>query len=322
MKRNKQNSGLPLVSVIIPCYNSESYISECIDSILNQDYQNIEIIVVDDGSTDNSINILKKIKDIDIYSQENSGACVARNKGLKNSRGKYIKFLDSDDFLEPGVIKKQVDLAESLKNNVIVYGDYYISKENCKFYGDTFLSYSEQTASIILSDILTSTPLHQKWMLEKVEGFDERFKNGQEWNLHVRLSSEGFIFHHQKIPIFNYRIHNSIDRISIVKYNDKKTILHEALKIEMTEERLSDNSTGDVGAALSFKYWIIAKKLYRNGYSKEYKIYLKKSKALTKDFKKYWSLKYSILYRVLGFRLSDRLIRVYDLSRKSENKFI
>lgn len=324
MERENRSDDLPLVSIIVPCYNSEKYISECIDSVLGQDYENIEIIVVDDGSADSSLNILNKYENINVYSQKNSGACIARNNGLKNSRGKYIKFLDSDDFLEPGVIKKQVYLAESLDSNTIVYGDYYILKEDNRIYENTFLSHSNQTELLILNDILTSTPLHRKWMLEKVKGFDERFKNGQEWNLHIRLSSEGFIFYHHKIPIYNYRIHNSADRITTIKNANKKNILYGALRIKMTEERLSNDSTGNVGAAIGFKYWMLASNLYQNGEYKEYKSYLDKSKISTYDLKKYRSLKQAILFRVLGFRLSHRIIRVYDLSRKSKrvSKFV
>lgn len=222
---------LPLVSIIIPCFNSEEYISECVESALLQDYSNIEIIVVNDGSTDNSVNILKKLKGINLYTQKNSGACVARNFGLYKSKGKYIKFLDSDDFLEPGIVKKQVDLAEQLDDNNIIYGDYYLYRNCKKSYEDVYLEKSEQTAALVLGDILTSTPLHRRWMLEKIEGFDERFTNGQEWNLHVRLSSEGFVFHHQKLAIYNYRIHESPNRISVIKANNKNRQLYEALKL-------------------------------------------------------------------------------------------
>lgn len=323
MEKYEENDSLPLVSIIIPCYNSEKYIGECIESVLAQDYDNIEIIVVNDGSTDDSIQILRQYKDIFVYSQENSGACVARNNGLEKSHGKYIKFLDSDDFLELRVIKKQVDLAESLNGNIIVYGDYYISKEGNKSYESTFLSYSEQTASLILGDILTSTPLHSKWMLEKIKGFDERFKNGQEWNLHIRLSSEGFIFHHQKVPIFSYRIHSSADRISSIKHNNSKKAFYEALKIEMTKERMSNNSIGDFNAALSLKYWVVARDLYCSGHNKEYEVYLKKSKLLSNNYKKFWNLDYRIVYEVLGFRLTQKVLSLYDIIRKRKvSKFL
>ena len=88
------------VSVIIPVYNVEEYIYECIMSVINQTYNNLEIIVIKDGSTDNSINIIKKISDsrIKIINKENGGLSSARNVGISNASGEYIIFLDSDDY--------------------------------------------------------------------------------------------------------------------------------------------------------------------------------------------------------------------------------
>ena len=92
-----------MISVIIPAYNVQDYIAECLDSILNQTYKDLEIIVVDDGSTDNTPQILeeyaKKYPQIRILTQQNSGQSVARNWGLRESSGDYIVFVDSDDWL-------------------------------------------------------------------------------------------------------------------------------------------------------------------------------------------------------------------------------
>ena len=90
-------------SIIVPAYNVEKYIEKCIDSILNQSYKNYEVIVINDGSTDNTLNILnKKYKDkVKIYSKENGGLSSARNYGVLKSSSKYILFVDSDDWLEP-----------------------------------------------------------------------------------------------------------------------------------------------------------------------------------------------------------------------------
>lgn len=91
------------VSVIIPVYNVEKYLEECLDSIINQTLKEIEIICIDDGSTDSSLNVLenykKKDKRIIVLQQQNLGAGAARNKGLDLARGKYLSFLDADDFL-------------------------------------------------------------------------------------------------------------------------------------------------------------------------------------------------------------------------------
>lgn len=107
---------LPLVSIVIPVYNVEKYLKQCLDSIINQTLKNIEIICIDDGSTDNSLNILKEYANKDtrfiILQQENLHAGIARNAGLKIAKGKYIIFLDSDDFFE-------LDMLEKMYNKII-----------------------------------------------------------------------------------------------------------------------------------------------------------------------------------------------------------
>lgn len=117
------------VSIIIPLYNEEKYIKECVRSVVNQTYKNIEIIVIDDKSTDNSLNELKSIKDkrIKIIElKENKGVSNARNIGIKEATGDYICFLDSDDYWVKDKIEKQVNF---IKDKEFIYSDYmYINK--------------------------------------------------------------------------------------------------------------------------------------------------------------------------------------------------
>ena len=101
----------PLVSVIVPTYNNEKYLANCIDSLLTQTFQDFEVIVVDDGSTDQTTKLLETYKtnpSIRVHSQPNSGISVARNQGLKLSRGKFISFVDSDDCVTPDFLEKLI----------------------------------------------------------------------------------------------------------------------------------------------------------------------------------------------------------------------
>ena len=98
----------PLVSVIIPAYNAEKYILECLDSVFNQEYEPLEVIVVDDGSTDATISLIKN-KGIIVLEQDSKGGCAARNKGFTNSNGDFIQFLDADDILAPNKISSQIE---------------------------------------------------------------------------------------------------------------------------------------------------------------------------------------------------------------------
>lgn len=106
-----------LISVIIPVYNVEKYLEQCLDSVINQNLQDIEIICVDDGSTDNSPSILEKFSSKDnrikIFSKENGGQASARNLGIKKAKGKYIAFVDSDDFIKEDMFVKLYDVAEN-----------------------------------------------------------------------------------------------------------------------------------------------------------------------------------------------------------------
>ena len=115
----------PKVSVILPVYNVAPYLEQCMDSIINQTLKEIEIICVDDGSTDESLDILKNYAKNDeriiLIEQKNAGAGAARNNGLAKARGKYLSFLDSDDFFEPMMLEKAYQKAVESEAQIVVF---------------------------------------------------------------------------------------------------------------------------------------------------------------------------------------------------------
>ena len=115
---------MPLVSVITPAYNAEDYISQCLSSVLSQTLSDIEVIVVDDGSTDRTASIVEELTHRDgrirLIRQENQCAGVARNKGMEVAEGKYLYFLDADDWIEPDSLEKLCSSAESLGSDIVV----------------------------------------------------------------------------------------------------------------------------------------------------------------------------------------------------------
>ena len=137
-----------LVSIIMPSYNTEQYIAETIQSVINQTYQNWEFIIVDDCSTDNTDTVVGKIKDSRIRylkNEKNSGAAVSRNKALREANGRWVAFLDSDDLWKPEKLEKQISFmmkkkcyfsytnyeeidADGYKTNVTITGPKVISK--------------------------------------------------------------------------------------------------------------------------------------------------------------------------------------------------
>lgn len=138
---------LPKVSVIVPVYNSAKYLHESMNSIINQTLREIEIICIDDGSSDDSLEILKTFakKDprITVLSQKNLYAGVARNFGISVARGKYLSFLDSDDFFEPNMLEEMFNCANKLKLDICVCNADIYSETEKKFIHNDRMLYND-----------------------------------------------------------------------------------------------------------------------------------------------------------------------------------
>ncbi|MBT2689225.1 glycosyltransferase family 2 protein [Bacillus sp. ISL-47] len=124
---------MQLVSIIVPIYNSEVYLDKTITSILSQTYKNLEILLINDGSIDNSLDIITRYKNKDsrikVFSHQNSGQSFTRNKGIENCTGDFLVFLDSDDWIEEHFIEKMYTKISEGKSDIVVC-DYYISYPN------------------------------------------------------------------------------------------------------------------------------------------------------------------------------------------------
>jgi glycosyltransferase involved in cell wall biosynthesis len=116
----------PLVSIIVPVYNVEKYVKCCIDSIISQNYNNIEIIIINDGSTDDSLKIVQNnygtLSNVRIISQENRGLSEARNTGIDIANGEYLMFVDSDDFLLDDILRYAVSMAVKYQADIVSFG--------------------------------------------------------------------------------------------------------------------------------------------------------------------------------------------------------
>lgn len=114
-----------LISIIVPVYNTENYLEKCLYSLVNQTYKNIEIIIIDDGSTDNSMNIIQKFvladNRVKVISQKNQGLSGARNTGMNNANGDYIMFIDSDDWIEIDTCEKAINASEKYNADVVFW---------------------------------------------------------------------------------------------------------------------------------------------------------------------------------------------------------
>ena len=127
------NTKKPLVSVIVPVYNTEKYIRECLDSILAQTYTNLECLIIQDGSTDNSVEICREYARADarvrLYEQENRGLSTARNRGLDNMRGDYLTFVDADDCLSKNFLEITVKMMTENAADIVAVDDKKFKNE-------------------------------------------------------------------------------------------------------------------------------------------------------------------------------------------------
>lgn len=151
------------VSVIVPIYNMEKYLTKCIQSIINQTYHNIEIILVNDGSTDRSDNICqsfcKKDNRIIYIKQNNQGVSIARNNGLRHATGVWVAFVDGDDWLSSDMLTSMISCAG---NNDVVVGDVYVAKENrlisTSFFSSKIVPEKRRDPLYLLGNVLSCAP--------------------------------------------------------------------------------------------------------------------------------------------------------------------
>ena len=167
------------VSIIIPVYNSSKYLKECINSVIKQTYKNLEIIIVNDKSTDNSLEIINSFSDkriIVINLEKNSGVSIARNKGVEASTGDYICFLDSDDYWNLRKIEKQVKF---IKNKAFIYSDYEFLKNN-KRHRVNVPKYMTYKDALKNTTIFTSTVMFNMEYLKKEDIYMPNVRLGQD----------------------------------------------------------------------------------------------------------------------------------------------
>jgi glycosyltransferase involved in cell wall biosynthesis len=198
-----------LVSVVIPAFNSEPFITNAIDSALTQDYANKEVIVVDDGSTDNTAELVKEYgSQVNFIRQGNSGPGAARNRGVAASGGEYIAFLDSDDFWLPGKLTAQVNFLERRPDIALLFHDWLVVNAGSE--EDLHLRSAINSANIesspvdhktcedgwlynaLLFDSIMTTisVMMRRSLFDKLNGFDESLPQGQDYDLWLRASRE------------------------------------------------------------------------------------------------------------------------------------
>jgi glycosyltransferase involved in cell wall biosynthesis len=199
----------PLVSVIVPCYNSGKTLSRTINSVLRQTWERIEIIIINDGSTDKftieQLDFFSTEPKITIYSQSNKGLSSARNRGISISNGEYILPLDSDDWLDNNAIKIMLDAYNKSNLNSIVFSDIKLEGERVGV-KETFCNPFEQ----LFSNQLPYCMLFPKSVFNEIPGYDETLLFGlEDWDLNIRLLINKYNFVKVNKSIFHYQVDTS-----------------------------------------------------------------------------------------------------------------
>ena len=206
----------PTVSVIIPTYNRASFLVDTIKSVLAQTYKHVEIVLVDDGSTDDTRIILHPYMDrITYIYQENRGRSAARNTGIGTCSGKYLVFLDSDDLLLPEKLKRQVSFLESHPEVDLVYSDGYTlnddgSLDSLEPHVTTFPppDRTDLVAAFLRGNLFAPhTALLRRGCLDAESLFDESIAGLEDWDLWLRLLLRGATFAYQDGKVVLYRRH-------------------------------------------------------------------------------------------------------------------
>ena len=250
----------PEVSVILPTYNRAQLIMRSIKSVLDQTYGNFELIVIDDGSTDDTERVMSSFVDKRvryIRYEKNSGAAVARNVGVNSARGKYIAFQDSDDAWMPEKLEKQMKAFESAGSDLgVVYTDMLLVSENG-------LANYWQSPEIDSSDIVDKkrreyqvfnigiqSVLIKKECFNKVGLFDERFPRFIDLELLIRLSKD-YRFFHIKEPLVRYHINKGISSDEIAGCISRLLLLEKYFKYINENEDFIFNQLSLINGALS-----------------------------------------------------------------------
>ena len=194
----------PLISIIITNYNYGRFLAEAIESALAQTWQDREILFIDDGSTDDSVDIARRYP-ITVLTQKNSGVCIARNNALSLARGEYVMFLDADDRLVPTAVERMLERLRHAPSDVgYVYGqmEYFGVKTGL------FASHPFDPHKLAKANFVCATTLLRRQVIVDAGGYDDGFSMLREdWELYLRLWSRGYRGEFLQEVILEYRKH-------------------------------------------------------------------------------------------------------------------
>ena len=251
---------MPRVSVIIPAYNCAHSVTRAVESVLDQTMQDFEIIVVDDGSSDNTREVLRRYFSdarFQYICQDNRGAPGARNTGVRASRAEYLAFLDADDFLAPRALELMTDKLDTSRASWCVIDPFRVKGQEIVVRrtvipsGDLFLG-------ILKDDFIGRCMFYRRADFVEVGLFDETLRCLEDWDISIRMCEKRKSFAHLDIPVYTYvwrRGSLVTDRRGMVTYTEKLFRKH--------HKRLADAGDRAVAKIYAYVMWDLARRYFR-----------------------------------------------------------
>lgn len=205
-----------MISVILPVYNGEAYIATAIESVLKQSEPDFEFIIVDDGSTDNTFDIIQTYQSdsrLKIYRQKNSGPGAARNFAMSIAKGTYFSFIDADDAYMPNKLQIQKEILDTHTDISVIWGDYYLTDSNMSHLQQISPSYITQKRENMLAYMLFRNLIPNPQCMFRRECYDsgfrynETFRHDEDYYLFLQLLKQ-YNFYYLNIPLYIYRKHD------------------------------------------------------------------------------------------------------------------
>lgn len=250
---------MPTVSVVIPTYNSARYLAEAVDSAVNQTFKDIEILVIDDGSTDETQNLVRRYGvAVRCIIQENKGVAVARNHGIDESRGRYVAFLDADDAWQPEKLEKELAALEG-------HGEFQACHTAMQIVDGRSLPFvvarrndgvSTLEALLLRGNVVgtPSTVICRRLLFSKVGAFDPGLSQCADWDMWVRLATVTEFLYLDE-PLVNYRQHGSnMSRDPALLERDSLRVLEKAFSLPVIAASLRAKRS----AAFARNYMVLA----------------------------------------------------------------
>jgi serine acetyltransferase/glycosyltransferase involved in cell wall biosynthesis len=258
-EQKEEGRNIPRVSVIVPAYNSMKYLPETLESILQQTFQDFEVLIINDGSSDNIVEWFSQIEDprVKLISQTNKGLSSARNTGIANSQGEYIALLDSDDTWEKTKLEKQVNYLDQNPSVDVVHTWIKLIDEKGKSTGRILKSYAQGNIfrEIIQQNVIAClSVIARRCCFESVRGFDENLRSLEDWDIWIRIAKD---YKFAVIPesLANYRqIPTSLSKNYQLIEQSFHTVIEKTFNIVPTDLLdLKNNSYGYAYICISWK---------------------------------------------------------------------